>query len=59
MNAITIYGLKEFGVDFKGVAELVFGRLPIAKELLLPVGTIVVEWLLLYVLYRNRIFLRL
>ena len=59
MNAITIYGLKEFGVDFESVGKLVFGRLPIAKELLAPVGTIAVEWLFLYVLYRNRIILRL
>jgi predicted acyltransferase len=58
MNAITIYALKEFGVDIEAVGKLVFSRAPIAKELLAPLGFIAVEWLFLYVLYRNRIFLR-
>ena len=59
MNAITIYALKESGVDFEAVGKLLFSRSPIAKELLLPFGSIAVEWFFLYVLYRSRIFLRL
>ena len=58
-NAITIYAMREFGVDFNAVAQLVFGRAPLHKELLLPTAVLAVEWLFLYVLYRNRIFLRL
>ncbi len=59
MNAITIYALKEFGVDFGAVGQLLFGRAPVHKLVLLPLATIAVEWLFFYVLYRNRIFLRL
>jgi predicted acyltransferase len=56
-NAITIYMAARF-IDFTAVGELLFGRAPIPKALL-PSTAIVVEWLLLYVLYRSRTFLRL
>jgi predicted acyltransferase len=58
MNAITIYAMKEFGIDFDALGKLIFGRAPIAKEVVAPLGIIAVEWLLLYVLYRSRTFLR-
>jgi len=57
-NAITIYILIHF-VDFKGIGEFVFSRAPLHKDLLPSCGRLAIEWLLLYVLYRNRIFLRL
>ncbi len=58
-NAITIYALREFGVDFNALGRLIFGRAPLHKDLLLPTAVLAVEWIFLYVLYRNRLFLRL
>lgn len=58
MNAITIYLASEF-VDFGGLAEIVFAR---GKGSVHPVifaaGGLLLEWLLLWFMYRQRIFLR-
>jgi predicted acyltransferase len=60
-NAILIYVLPEF-IDFPRIADFFFGGVvrhsgsfaPVAKA----AGVVAVEWVLLLVLYRNRIFLR-
>ncbi len=57
MNAITIYVLTF--VDFRAVGQLLFSHLPVANALLSDAGKLTMEWLSLYVLYRNRIFLRI
>ncbi|APZ96019.1 hypothetical protein [Fuerstiella marisgermanici] len=60
-NAITIYICKEF-VNFRDIAEFFFGGVARltgdSGTLVLLVGTLAVEWLLLYFLYRHKIFLR-
>lgn len=62
MNAITIYVLRGY-VDFDHTAARVFGGL--AEWLgspwngvVLAAGVLIVQWLLLYFLYRKRVFLR-
>lgn len=59
MNAITIYMVREF-VDFPAIFELLFQR---GQHKIHPAiwagGEIFLVWLFLYVLYRNKIFLRL
>ena len=59
MNAITIYMVREF-VDFPAIFALIFER---GHEKLHPAiwagGEIFLVWLFLYVMYRNKIFLRL
>ena len=62
MNAITIYVAGRF-VNFRYTADRVFGGLAQrAGEDLAPivmmVAVLVVEWVLLYFMYRRRIFLR-
>lgn len=61
MNAITIYVLPRF-VDFKYTASFFLsGVLEHAgdhKTLILALGVMTVKWLLLWFLYRHRIFLR-
>jgi len=62
MNAITIYVARRF-VNFSYTADRVFeGLARHAGEELAPVviasGVLVVEWMLLYFMYRKRIFLR-
>jgi predicted acyltransferase len=63
-NAITIY-LGHDLIDFEHTARLLFGGLGrwseakgVDRGLVLAVGVLTIEWLALYVLYRNRIFLR-
>jgi predicted acyltransferase len=58
MNAITIYVARQF-IDFGGVGKIVFRRAPVPSELLVPCAMLTLEWLLLYVLWRARVFLRL
>ena len=58
VNAITIYLGHEF-INFQAIGQLLVGRVPIYSPLLLPSAVVAMQWLLLYVLYRNRIFLRL
>jgi predicted acyltransferase len=57
MNAITIYFLT--WIDFRAVGQLLFSHAPVHKALLSDGGRLAMEFLFLYVLYRNRIFLRL
>ncbi|HJZ94553.1 MAG TPA: DUF5009 domain-containing protein [Gemmataceae bacterium] len=60
-NAITIYVVRRF-IDFPKVADFFFGG--VARHsasfgpVVLAVAVIAVEWLLLYYLYRRRLFLR-
>jgi predicted acyltransferase len=61
-NAITIYMLQEF-VPFDSVSEFFFRGLASlngsASAWILAGGALLLKWLLLVFLYRNRIFLRL
>jgi len=61
MNAITIYSLQRF-VDFGGIARFFLEGLsehagPVAP-LVLPFGALMARWLLLWFLYRHRIFFK-
>jgi predicted acyltransferase len=62
MNAITIYVLADV-VNFDHLAQLLVGgiadRAGALKPMVLPLGIVGVEWLLLWFLYRHRIFFRL
>jgi hypothetical protein len=61
MNSITIY-LGTRIIDFRHTSEFLLGWL--AKPavdygpVIIITGVILVEWLLLYYLYKNKIFLR-
>lgn len=61
MNPITIYFLQRF-VDFGGIAEFFLGGLAghagLYAALVLPFGALMVRWLLLWFLYRHRIFFK-
>jgi len=61
MNALTIYLLTRF-FDFSQPSTLIFGRLANAcgegKAVVLACGVLLIEWLVLYFLYRRKIFLR-
>lgn len=61
MNALTIYLLTRF-FDFKPAAAFLFGRLAHsvgdAGPVVLAAGTLLIEWVLLWFLYRKKIFLR-
>ncbi len=61
-NAITIYVAPRF-IDFDHMASWFFGGLAQVsgdwKNVVLSGGVVLLQWLFLYVLYRNRIFLRL
>jgi predicted acyltransferase len=60
-NAITIYFLVEF-VDFRHIAEFWLGgaarRAGMYQPLVLPLGEFLAAWLLLWFLYRRRIFFK-
>ena len=60
-NAILIYWSRGF-IPYQHIAKYFFeGLLPLSGSfivLLLPVGTLAVEWLLLWFLYKKRIFFR-
>lgn len=62
MNAITIYVLADI-VNFNHIAKLlvqgVADRAGSFQPLILPLGIVGVEWLLLWFLYRHRIFFKL
>jgi predicted acyltransferase len=62
MNAITIYFLQSI-VDFDEVAKLfvrgVSNHAGVFQPLVLPAGGLGLKWLLLWFLYRHRIFFRL
>lgn len=61
MNAITIYMLSAI-VDFGGIANWFLGgalkHAPMYKPLGMAIGVVTCEWLVLYLLYRQKIFLR-
>ena len=58
MNAITIYMLQAF-VDFRGVAQVLFARAELRVHPVLFAGAgLLLEWILLYWMYRRRLFLR-
>jgi predicted acyltransferase len=62
MNAITIYLLADI-VNFDHIAKLLLQGVadhagPL-QPLVLPLGVVGVEWLLLWFLYRQKVFLRL
>jgi predicted acyltransferase len=56
-NAITIYVGQQW-IDFDAVGRLLFGHAPLPQALLHHAG-LAAKWLTLYLLYRQRIFLRL
>jgi predicted acyltransferase len=61
VNAITIYVASRI-IPFDNISRFLFGgaaRLSGSFEsVVVPIGTLVIEWLFLLHLYRNRIFLR-
>jgi len=62
MNAITIYLLAQI-VNFDHMAKLllqgVADHAGVFQPVILPLGVVAVEWLLLWFLYRHRIFFKL
>ncbi len=61
VNAITIYFLDDF-VDFRHIAQFFLGGVArIAgtyQPLVLPIGAFLAAWLLLWFLYRHRVFFK-
>jgi predicted acyltransferase len=61
MNAITIYFLDAF-VDFQHIAEFFLGGVArhagTLQPLVLPLGAFLAAWLLLWFLYRHRVFFK-
>jgi predicted acyltransferase len=62
MNAITIYVARSY-VKFDYASERIFGGLarhigPLAGPVVLAAGVLLIEWVLLYFLYRKKVFLR-
>jgi predicted acyltransferase len=61
VNPITIYFLQRF-VDFEGIAGFflsgVAANAGLIAPLILPIGVLAVKWLLLWFLYRHRIFFK-
>lgn len=61
MNAITIYLATHF-IPFDDMAREILGGVARYsgefKPVVIPLGVLALEWLLLYHLYRNRVFLR-
>jgi predicted acyltransferase len=62
MNAITIY-VASFFVPFRGIAESLVGgmarHLGAAGPVVIALGAVLLMWLVLYHLYRQKIFLRI
>lgn len=61
VNPITIYFLQRF-VDFGGIAEFflsgVAANAGLLAPLIIPVGILAIKWLLLWFLYRHKIFFK-
>ena len=61
MNAITIY-VARFFVDFDEISRRIFGGLASnsgsAETVVMHSGVLIIEWSILYFLYRQRIFFR-
>jgi len=62
LNSITIYMLCRI-VDFKGISQFLFGGLAgltgDLKEVVIFTGVLTIEWILLYFLFKNKIFLKI
>jgi len=58
MNSITIYMAYRI-IDFEGISDFFTGWLvaPLGAWVVI-LGSIVLEWLLLYYLYQKKVFLR-
>jgi len=61
VNPITIYFLQRF-VDFGGIAEFFLSGLVahagLVAPLIIPLGLLAIKWLLLWFLYRHKIFFK-
>lgn len=61
MNPITIYFLDGI-IDFAGIAEVFLGGIAahagVCAALILPFGALMIRWLLLWFLYRHKIFFK-
>ena len=61
VNPITIYFLQRF-VDFVGIAEFfvsgLVAHVGLFAPLILPLGVLAIKWLLLWFLYRHKIFFK-
>ncbi len=61
VNPITIYFLQRF-IDFVGIAEFFLSGLiahaGLFAPLILPLGVLAIKWLLLWFLYRHKIFFK-
>jgi len=61
VNPITIYFLQRF-VDFGGIAEFflsgVAANVGLLAPLVIPLGLLAIKWLLLWFLYRHKIFFK-
>ena len=61
VNPITIYFLQRF-VNFGGIAEFFLSGLVahagLLAPLIIPVGVLAIKWLLLWFLYRHKIFFK-
>ncbi len=61
VNPITIYFLQRF-IDFGGISEFFFWGLAnnagLIAPLVLPLGALAIKWLLLWFLYRHKIFFK-
>jgi predicted acyltransferase len=61
VNPITIYFLQRF-VDFGSITEFFLSGLVahagLVAPLILPVGVLAIKWLLLWFLYRHKIFFK-
>ena len=61
MNAITIYFLQRF-VDFGGIARFFLAGLSehagLVAPLVLPLGALMARWLVLWFLYRHKVFFK-
>jgi hypothetical protein len=61
VNAITIYVARHF-IPFEVMSERLFSGVASLSgsfgPLVVPIGTVAIEWLALLHLYRNKIFLR-
>jgi predicted acyltransferase len=61
MNSITIYMVARI-VGFGDIAGFFLGgvtrALPVEKDLIMAIAVVMAEWLFLFYLYRNKIFLR-
>jgi len=61
VNPITIYFMQRF-VDFGGIAEFFLSGLVanagLIAPLILPLGVLAIKWLLLWFLYRHKIFFK-